>query len=67
MIISRPCRVTQGESKKDMTVEIYDMEVREVEHYNGYIIINQSYWYPESKYTEETAKEKFLSRSKPDH
>ncbi len=47
-----------------MTVEMYDMEVREVVHFNGYIIINQSYWYSENKYTEETAKEKFLRRNK---
>ena len=47
-----------------MTIEMYDFEVREVAHFNGYIIINQSYWYPESIYTEETAKEKFLSGNK---
>lgn len=47
-----------------MTVELYDSEIREVAHFNGYIIINQSYWYPESKYTEEKAKEKFLNRNK---
>jgi len=62
--LSRPCRVMQGESEKDMTVEIYDMEIREVHHDLGYWIINQSYWYPDNKYTEESAKEKFLNRRK---
>ena len=47
-----------------MTVELYDTKIREVAHFNGYIIINQSYWYPESKYTEEQAKENFLNRNK---
>ena len=47
-----------------MTVEIYDMEIREVHHDLGYWIINQSYWYPDNKYTEESAKEKFLNRRK---
>lgn len=47
-----------------MTIEMYDTEIREIAYFNGYIIINQSYWYPERKYTEETAKEKFLNRSK---
>lgn len=47
-----------------MTVELYDMEIREIAHFNGYIIINQSYWYPKSKYTEDTAKKAFLNRNK---
>ena len=47
-----------------MTVEMYDMEVREIHHDLGYWIINQSYWYSDNKYTEESAKEKFLSRGK---
>ncbi len=44
-----------------MTIPIYDSEIREVKHFNGYIIINQGYWLPENKYTEETAIEKYLS------
>lgn len=47
-----------------MTIGIYDSEIREVCHDLGYWIINQSYWYPDSKYTEETAKEAFLNREK---
>lgn len=43
-----------------MTTAIYDSEIRKVEHFNGYIIINQSYWLPENKYTEEKAVEKYL-------
>lgn len=46
-----------------MTVELYDMEIREIAHFNGFIIINQSYWYRESEYTEEQAKEKFLNKN----
>ena len=42
----------------NMTISIYNSEIREIAHFNGYIIINQSYWYSESKYTEEEAKEK---------
>lgn len=44
-----------------MTVEMYDMEIREIAHdtINGkeWIIINQSFWYPADRYTEETAIE----------
>lgn len=47
-----------------MTIAIYNSEIRDVAHFNEYIIINQTYWYPESKYTEETAKEAFLNRDK---
>lgn len=45
-----------------LNIDDYNSEIREVAHFNGNIIINQSYWYPESKYTEETAKEAFLNR-----
>lgn len=48
----------------NVTMAIYNSEIREVAHLDGYIIINQTYWYPESKYTEETAKETFLNRDK---
>ena len=47
-----------------LNLDHYNSEIREIAHFNGYIIINQSYWYPESKYTEEEAKEKFLNRDK---
>ena len=47
-----------------MTIEMYNSEIREVAHDLGYWIINQSYWYPDDKYTEEQAKEKFLNRDK---
>lgn len=46
----------------NMTMGIYNSEIREIAHFGGYIIINQSYWYPEDKYTEETAKIAFLNR-----
>ncbi len=39
----------------------YFSEIQEITHDLGYIIINQSYWYPESKYTEEEAIKKYLS------
>lgn len=47
-------------------ISIYNSEVREVGHFTAfdgtkYIIINQSYWYPSAKYTDETAKQAFLS------
>lgn len=45
-----------------MTIRIYDSEIRSIYHDLGYWIINQSYWYPDNKYTEETAKEAFLNR-----
>ncbi len=50
-----------------MTVTTYDMEVREIAHCTDgwgkkHIIINQSYWYPADKYTEEEAVEKFMKR-----
>lgn len=44
----------------DLSMRIYNSEIREVAHYKENIIINQSHWYPESKYTEEQAKEHFL-------
>ncbi len=47
-----------------MTVKIYDMEIREIHHDLGYWIINQSYWYADNKYTEETARKAFLNRDK---
>ena len=43
-----------------MNIKDYNSDIREIAHYKGYIIINQSHWYPESKYTEEQAKEHFL-------
>lgn len=43
-----------------MTVKLYDMEVRDVHHDLGYWIINQSYWYSDTKYTREQAIEQFL-------
>ena len=43
-----------------MTVEIYDTEVREIHHDLGYWIINQSYYYSDTKYTKEQAIEKFM-------
>lgn len=46
------------------TIRIYDSAIREVCHDLGYWIINQTYWYPDNKYTEETAKEAFLNRGK---
>lgn len=49
---------------ESMTIEIYNSEIREVAHDLGYWIINQSYWYPDNKYTEETAREAFLNRDK---
>lgn len=45
-----------------MTIELYDMEVREIAHDLGYWIINQSYWYPENKYTKEQAIEAFMNQ-----
>lgn len=45
-----------------MTIELYDMEVREIAHDLGYWIINQSYWYPENKYTKEQAIEVFMNQ-----
>lgn len=59
-----------GERREDMaiagsmTIRIYNSEIREVCHDLGYWIINQTYWYPDNKYTEETAKEAFLNREK---
>ncbi len=59
-----------GRKKEDMTlagsmtIRIYDSEIREVYHDLGYWIINQTFWYPDNKYTEETAKEAFLNRDK---
>lgn len=47
-----------------ITIAIYNSEIREVAHDLGYWIINQTYWYPDGKYTEETAKEAFLNRNK---
>lgn len=44
----------------DINCRIYNQEVREIHHDLGYIIINQSYWYPENKYTEEQAVKRFL-------
>lgn len=44
--------------------ESYFNEVHEIAHDLGYIIINQSYWYPESKYTEQQAIEKYLNDRK---
>lgn len=44
-----------------MTVEMYDMEIRELAHEvingKGWYIINQSYWYPDDIYTKESAIE----------
>lgn len=65
-----PGGVAPGERREDMTlagrmtIRIYDSEIREVYHDLGYWIINQTYWYPDNKYTEETAKEAFLNREK---
>lgn len=47
-----------------MTIELYDMEVREIAHDLGYWIINQTYWYPDSKYTKDQAIERFVNRNK---
>ena len=44
--------------------ESYFNEIQEIAHDLGYIIINQSYWYPESKYTEKEAIEKYLNDRK---
>lgn len=44
--------------------ESYFNKVHEIAHDLGYIIINQSYWYPESKYTEQQAIEKYLNDRK---
>lgn len=30
-----------------MTIELYDMKIREIAHDFGYWIINQSFWYGE--------------------
>lgn len=48
----------------DMTVEIYDMEVREIYHDLGFWVINQTYWYPDAKYTEDQAVAAFMNRNK---
>lgn len=48
-----------------MTMAIYNNEIREIAHFGGYIIINQSFWYPENKYTEDEAKKAFLNRDTP--
>ncbi len=47
-----------------MTIGIYDSEIKEMHHDLGYWIINQSYWYADDKYNEETAKEAFLNRNR---
>lgn len=47
-----------------MTISIYNSKIREVVHDLGHWIINQTYWYPDDKYTEEQAKEAFLNRNK---
>ena len=65
-----PGGVAPGERREDMamagsmTIRIYDSEIREVYHDLGYWIINQTYWYPDNKYTEQTAKEAFLNMEK---
>lgn len=46
-----------------MTVREYDSQVREVAHYNGYIVVNQSYWYPENQYTEAEAISRFKKKN----
>lgn len=51
---------TAERTDSEMTVEVYDMEVREVHHDLGYWIINQSYYYSDTKYTKEQAIEKFM-------
>lgn len=47
-----------------MTVEQYDSEVREIVHDLGHWIINQTYWYPDDKYTKQQAIEAFANRNK---
>lgn len=47
-----------------MTVEMYDMEIREIYHDLGYWIINQTHWYSDNEYTEESAKNAFIKRQK---
>lgn len=47
-----------------MTISIYDSEIHEIHHDLGYWIINNTYWYPDNKYTEEQAKEAFLNRDR---
>ena len=45
-----------------MTISIYDSEIHEIHHDLGYWIINETYWYPDNKYTEDQAKAAFLSK-----
>lgn len=42
-----------------MNIKLYDSKVREVYDDLGFIIINQSYWYPKAKYTKEQAVAEF--------
>lgn len=43
-------------------MKIYNSQIREIQHYLGYWVINQSYWYLDTKYTKEQAIKEFLSR-----
>ena len=39
------------------SVELYDMEVREIAHHEDWVIINQTYWY--KGMTEQEAVQKY--------
>ena len=45
-------------------MELYDMEIKEIYHDLGYWIINQSHWYPDSKYTKGQLIEAFINKNK---